>query len=42
MYIELICKKARLSKPMKHEISQIAPEYRYVDGIPTLTKLQIS
>ena len=25
-----------------YEISQIASDYRYVDGIPTLTNIQIS
>jgi hypothetical protein len=34
-YIEIICEKPRLSKPViHHKISQITPNYRYVDDLP--------
>jgi hypothetical protein len=39
IYIEIIGKKPPLRKPV---ISQITPNYGYVDGITTLVKVQIS
>jgi len=40
--IEIIGKKPPLRNLRYHKISQIAPNFRYVDDISTLGKVQIS
>ena len=41
LYIEVVCLKHSLKKPVISKISRIYPNYRYVDVIPTLVKMQI-